>query len=48
MSSDSTRGTITAADLAVSEGDYHTAEDALLKALSEVRRAKSEAAHADD
>lgn len=48
MSADSTRGTITAADLAASEEEWTTAEEALLKALSEVRREKSEAAHADD
>lgn len=36
------QGTIVSAELAVSEQDYHTAESALLQALSEVRKKKTE------
>ena len=37
----SLRGTITAAELAVSQDDYRTAEKALLDALAAVRKHKS-------
>jgi len=45
------RGTINAADLAVSEEDLYTAEEALQKALRQVREQQSQTegeTHADD
>ena len=44
----SLRGTITAAEVAVTEQDMHTAEEALLEALGRVRKEKSNRGGADD
>ena len=45
----SLRGTINAADLSVSKEEYNRAENALLEALSEVRKRKSKGGtHGDD
>lgn len=45
---DTTRGAINAADVAVSEGDLFRAEEALQKALRNVREQQTEETHADD
>ncbi len=48
MSERNTRGVINAADLCVAEGDLYRAEEALQKALREVRDQQTEADNAAD
>ena len=46
--SENPRGAIQAAEIAVAEEEYESAEDALLEALSRVRKAKSDELEGSD